>query len=109
MDPQADQEQLLINEVQLLLAEKRTYFSVLRTGVAVFALPLSIIVFLVAIAASRPIPFHPAAVATIGGLLLLISVAGLWLISSSEFKLRRINHLIDSIKKEHKRLAEIIL
>jgi len=39
---------LLISEVQLLLAEKRTSLSVVRTGIAVAALPLSIIGLLIA-------------------------------------------------------------
>ena len=33
---------LSINQVQLLLAEKRTALAIMRTGIAVFALPLSI-------------------------------------------------------------------
>ena len=39
---------LLISEVQLLLAEKRTSLSVVRTGIAVAALPLSIMGLLIA-------------------------------------------------------------
>lgn len=39
---------LVMNEVQLLLAEKRTSLSVLRTGLTVLALPMSITSFLVA-------------------------------------------------------------
>lgn len=52
-DPDVPETQLalLINEVQLLLAEKRTALSVLRTGIAIFVLPLS--VFSVLVATSR--------------------------------------------------------
>ena len=39
---------LSINQVQLLLAEKRTALAVMRTGIAVFALPLSIFSALIA-------------------------------------------------------------
>ncbi|MHC4601030.1 MAG: hypothetical protein ACYS47_18715, partial [Planctomycetota bacterium] len=42
---------ILVNEIQLLLAEKRTALSVMRTGIAIFALPLS--VFSVLIATSK--------------------------------------------------------
>ena len=44
----AKQEGLLINEVQLLLAEKRTSLSVLRIGLAVLVLPMSVSSFLIA-------------------------------------------------------------
>ena len=39
---------LVINEVQMILAEKRTALSAMRTGIAVFALPLSVLSILVA-------------------------------------------------------------
>src|SRR5213592_72131 len=39
---------LTINEVELILAEKRTALSAMRTGIAVFALPMSVLSFLIA-------------------------------------------------------------
>ena len=39
---------IIINEVQLILAEKRTSLASLRVGIAVFAIPLSIMGVLVA-------------------------------------------------------------
>lgn len=48
-EPRRDEDELvLVGEVQLLLAEKRTSLSVIRTGIAVFALPLSIVSVLIA-------------------------------------------------------------
>ncbi len=44
----ADLDTLTFNEVQLLLAEKRTALSTLRTGIAVFAFPLSVLSVLIA-------------------------------------------------------------
>ena len=41
-------EVLIINEVQMLLSEKRTALSAMRTGIAVFALPLSVLSVLIA-------------------------------------------------------------
>lgn len=41
-------EQLPLQEVQLLLAEKRTSLSTLRRGIAVLVLPVSVVSFLVA-------------------------------------------------------------
>jgi len=39
---------IVINEVQLILAEKRTSLAAMRTGIAVFALPLSVLSVLIA-------------------------------------------------------------
>jgi len=44
----ADDASFIINAIQLLLAEKRTSLSSLRTGIAVFALPLSALSVLIA-------------------------------------------------------------
>jgi hypothetical protein len=41
-------DSIVINEVQLLLAEKRTSLSVMRTGITVLALPLSVLSVLIA-------------------------------------------------------------
>ncbi|MTW11109.1 hypothetical protein GM658_10890 [Pseudoduganella eburnea] len=43
---------LLSNEIQLLLAEERTALSLLRTGIGVFALPLSVLGLLIATSGS---------------------------------------------------------
>ena len=47
-DREYDHESLIINEVQLLLAEKRTSLAAIRTGIAVLALPLSVMGILIA-------------------------------------------------------------
>lgn len=39
---------VVMDEIQLILAEKRTYLSLLRTGIAILALPLSVMSVLVA-------------------------------------------------------------
>ena len=48
MSPEQQNDILSINKVQLLLSEKRTALSVMRTGIAVLALPLSIFSALIA-------------------------------------------------------------
>lgn len=40
-------DSIIFGEIQVLLAEKRTALSALRAGIAVFALPLSVLSFLV--------------------------------------------------------------
>lgn len=44
----AHDETLALEAIQLLLSEKRTALSVMRTGIAVFALPLGVLSLLVA-------------------------------------------------------------
>src|SRR2546427_7041099 len=47
-NPDASLDVLILNEVQLLLSEKRTALSTLRTGIAIFAFPLSVLSVLIA-------------------------------------------------------------
>ena len=41
-------DSLILGEIQVLLSEKRTALSTMRTGIAVFALPLSVLSVLIA-------------------------------------------------------------
>ena len=45
---ESGKESSIIGKAQLVLAEKRTSLATLRTGIAVFVLPLSVISFLIA-------------------------------------------------------------
>ncbi|MDR0549617.1 MAG: hypothetical protein LBI10_09465 [Deltaproteobacteria bacterium] len=85
-EAQVRHESMLINEVSLILAEKRTALSVLRTGLAVLILPLSVVSVLVAV--SRY--YDPAKVihllTPLLGVSVLLAVFGLFLVFKS-FKL----------------------
>jgi hypothetical protein len=50
MDPeeQLTPDNFILGEIQVLLSEKRTSLATLRTGIAVFALPLSVLSLLIA-------------------------------------------------------------
>jgi len=101
-------ESAAIGEVQLLLAEKRTSLATLRTGIAVFALPLSVLGLLVA--TSRY--YDPAAVLHFLLPLLLLSgalaVLGAWLCLRSLRRLRHEDRLIREIKARCSALAHLI-
>lgn len=102
-------EQLLINELELLLAELRTNFSVLRTGLAVLALPLTVVVFLVATAEYHAL-FKGVWIGSITVAVLVgISLLGLSMTIIAKQKIDRINSLVERIKAENKRLAEIVV
>jgi uncharacterized membrane protein YidH (DUF202 family) len=99
---------IIINEVQLILAEKRTSLASLRTGIAVFAIPLSILGVLVATSRYYEIPdVLPLfiAVMLISAMLLAL---GAYLVVRAIVKLRREDRMISDIKRKHSVIAEFI-
>ncbi|MGB7748705.1 MAG: hypothetical protein WBN75_15630 [Verrucomicrobiia bacterium] len=72
-DPELDN--MILNEVQLLLSEKRTALSTMRTGIAVFAFPLSVLSIL--IATSRWYQLHEVMQWLVPLLLLNLGLVGL--------------------------------
>src|SRR5882672_2354692 len=104
----AVQDTFIINEVQLLLSEKRTSFSTLRTGIAIFAFPLSVLSVL--IATSRN--YEPKDVLPFLVPLALINAAlialGICLIVHSIRRARHYDRLILELKRQHSRLAALL-
>lgn len=98
----------VFSEVQLLLAEKRTSLSTLRTGIAVFALPLSVLGLLVATSNY----YHPRQamgfLLPLLGLCALLVLLGAYLIIHALRHIRRHNRLIRQIKQDHSAIAEYI-
>lgn len=101
-------ESTAIGQVQLLLAEKRTSLAALRTGIAVFALPLSVLGLLVATSKY----YDAAAVLHFLLPLLALSAAlaalGAWLCVRAVMRLRHEDALIRRIKARCSGLAELI-
>nr|WP_150107514.1 hypothetical protein [Pedosphaera parvula] len=98
----------IFNEIQLILAEKRTALSTLRSGIAVFALPLSVLSVLIATSRLYNI-LH--VMSLLVPLLLLnfgLVVLGTFLVTNSLLRLRRLDRLIETIKKEHSAIAEFL-
>ena len=101
-------EAVIINEVQLILAEKRTSLAALRTGIAVFALPLTVMSVLIATSKYYDIiqVLHLLVpLLTICGALILL---GTYLIWRSIIRLHRQDKLIAGIKRKHSTIAEFI-
>ena len=98
----------LFGEVQLILAEKRTSLASLRTGIAVFALPLSVLSLLVATSKY----YEPQRVLSLLLPLLGLSAGlvflGAFLIVQSIRHIRRHDQLIRGIKQKHSLIAEYI-
>src|SRR5450759_2838992 len=108
--PKADSEldAMILNEVQLLLSEKRTALSTMRTGIAVFAFPLSVLSIL--IATSRLYQLREVMQWLVPLVLLNLGLIalGVYLIARA---FRRIHHydlLIDGFKRRHSKLAALL-
>ena len=107
-DKEVDSTSVIINEVQLLLAEKRTTLASMRTGIAVFALPLSVLSVLIATSKYYDVlqVIHllvPLLVLCAG-----LVVLGSYLIIRSINRIRHYDRLIFELKREHSKIAEFI-
>jgi len=98
----------IFSEVQLLLAEKRTAYSGLRTGIAIFALPLSFLSVLVATSKNY------TAANVLGFLVPLLALnaalvgLGCYLIIHAILRLRHYDNLIKELKSRHSAIAEFM-
>ena len=99
---------VVLNEMQLLLAEKRTSLAAMRTGIAVFAFPLSVLSVL--IATSKSYEIHEVLHWLVPLILLNLGlvVLGIYLITRAVVRIRHYDRLIDKLKSKHTRLAELL-
>lgn len=101
-------DKVAVDEVQLLLAEERTSLAVMRTGIAVVALPLSVFSLLVATSryydASRVLHL----LVPLAFLCVVLLLLGGYLVVHSLRKLRRLDRLIHRIKREHGSIAQFL-
>ena len=111
---------LIINEAQFLLAQKRTQLAAVRTGLAMLAVPMSIITFLVA--TSRfyhfqtnlgyliPLLVICAGLMGLGAYLVMRGLVRLHNTESALFRLRQQSSLLESLEQEavgHKKQAPL--
>lgn len=102
-------EAILLNEIELLLAEKRTNFSLLRTGIAIATLPLTVAIFLIATK-----DFHNAFdnnfyLFTILLFFGLIIASGIFMTVFAGRKIKKVDKAVLRIQKENKRVKNIIV
>jgi uncharacterized membrane protein YidH (DUF202 family) len=98
----------VFNEVQVILSEKRTALSVLRTGIAVFALPLSVLSVLVATSRYYSVSETASFLYPLLALCVVLVILGVFLIFRAMTQFRRYDRLLERIRKEHSSIAEII-
>ena len=101
-------DNLIFGEIQVLLAEKRTALASLRTGIAVFALPLSVLSVL--IATSRYYSMGKVMPLLVPLLLLNFGlvVLGSWLIYRSIHRIHHFEHRIRELSQKYRSIAEFI-
>ena len=106
---QHDQSDILsMNQVQLLLAEKRTALAVMRTGIAMLALPLSIFSALIATSKYYEIPHVWPLLILVGGINMLLIAFAAYLIIHSLTRMHRYDRTIAAIKREHESLKKLV-
>jgi hypothetical protein len=99
---------VLFNEVQLLLAEKRTSLSTMRAGIAVFAFPLSVLSVLIATSKSYEVSEVLQWLVPLLLLNLGLVALGVYLITRAVVRIQRYDRLLDELKRKNKRLAELL-
>jgi len=106
--PGAENQAIHISQIQLILAEKRTSLAVLRTGIVVFTLPLSVITVL--IATSRFYDFLETYHLLVPLLLLCagLVVLAIYLVHRSVQRIRKQDALINKIKENDPLVAEFL-
>jgi uncharacterized membrane protein YidH (DUF202 family) len=99
---------LIFGEIQVLLAEKRTALAALRTGIAVFVLPLSVLSALIATSRYYSIEKVMPMLAPLMILNLGLVVLGCWLVVRSIRRLRHFEHRIRELSEKYRSIAQFI-
>ena len=103
--PPEGPQSLVFNEVQLILAEKRTALSALRTGIAVIVLPLSVLSVLVATSKFYEIPQVMHFLVPMLIMCTLLILLGFYLIIHSILRIHHHDYLVRKIKQKHSAIA----
>ena len=101
-------EGIIINEVQLLLAEKRTSLATMRTGITVFVLPLSVLSVLIATSKYYDIIQVMHFIIPLLAICVALVLLGSYLIIRAVVRMRHHDSLIMQLKRKHRWIAEYI-
>jgi hypothetical protein len=95
------------DEIQLLLSEKRTALSLMRTGIAVFALPLSALSILVATSKFYDFSHVMRLLIPLLLLILALTLLGAYLVGHAFRRIRSYDRIIRRMKGKYGIPAEI--
>jgi len=101
-------EGVIINEAQLILAEKRTSLSTLRTGITVFVLPLSVLSVLIATSKYYDVFQVMHLIVPLLIICAALVVLGSYLIIRSIIRIRHQENLILQLKRKHMWISKYI-
>jgi uncharacterized membrane protein YidH (DUF202 family) len=101
-------DNIIFGEIEVLLAEKRTALASLRTGIAVFALPLSVLSALIATSRYYRIEKVMPLLLPLMLLNLGLVVLGTWLVFRSIRRIRHFEHRIKELSGKYRSLAEFV-
>ena len=101
----AKAEAAAIARIQLVLAEKRTSLAVMRTGIGVFTLPLSVITVLIATRANYTILDTYHLLIPLLGLCLGLIILATYLVHRSVLRIWKQDAMLKKIKREDPNLA----
>ena len=105
----ADGKSLVIAKVELLLAEKMAILATLRTGIAVFTLPFSVLTILIATSSFYDIQEVGWLLALVYVLCAALVAVGGYLIFRSIGRIHIIDRKIEKIKKHYKFMEQLIV
>ena len=106
--PDPANDAMAINAMQLLLAEKRTALSALRTGIAVFAFPLSVLSVLIATSRSYDAAHVLHWLIPLLAITLGLFVLAVYLVTRSIRKIWHYDRLIRAYQKKHSVFVELL-
>jgi uncharacterized membrane protein YkgB len=101
-------ETVIISEIQLLLSEKRTSLSAMRTGIAVFALPLTVVSVLIATSKYYDIVHVKHLLVPLLLVCGALVLFGTYLVVQSMLRLHRYDRHIIEIKRKYSQLSEFL-
>src|SRR5215831_2583009 len=101
-------DNVIFGGIQVLLAEKRTALASLRTGIAVFALPLSVLSALIATSRYYSIDKVLPLLLPLMLLNLGLVVLGTWLVFRSLHRIHHFEHRIRELSEKYRSIAEFI-
>jgi uncharacterized membrane protein YidH (DUF202 family) len=101
-------EKHIINEMQLIFSEKRTALSLLRTGIAVLLLPLSVLTVLLATSRYYEIANALEVAVPLAVICLALFILGIYLIIKSTGQIRKSDRAAHLLLKHSKYLSELL-
>ena len=103
-----DNSSILIGEVQLILAEKRTSLSTMRLGIAVLALPLTVLSFLIVTSKHYNLLHVMYLMIPLTLLVLVLAIFGFYLVIKSIRHMHHYDKIIHKIKKRNGFISELL-